>query len=76
MAGQTGFQTRVIYNNNILKTGTSLKLNKKRYGNVKTDYLIVSGSVMGPAKRQVVITAPLRESKKQTKKEFEFIDLR
>jgi large subunit ribosomal protein L3 len=76
MAGQTGFQSRVIYNNKILTAGTELKLDRKRYGNVKTDYLILSGSVMGPVKRQVVITAPLRESKKQTKKSFEFIELR
>ena len=76
MAGQTGFQTRVIYNNKILTTGTGLKLDKKRYGNVKTDYLIVNGSVMGSAKRQVVITAPLRKSKRQDKRELEFIELR
>ncbi len=76
MAGQTGYQTRVIYNNKILSTGTGLDKIFKNYGTVKSDYLIIEGSVMGPAKRQVVITAPLRASKKQEKKNYEFVELR
>ena len=63
---------RIIYNNNIVDIGKPenkkwLK-NLKNFGNIKTDYVIVRGSVQGPAKRQLLITAPLRETKKQIKK--------
>jgi ribosomal protein L3 len=47
----------------------------KNFGNVKTDYIIVQGSIQGPAKRQLLITSPLRKSKKQIKKNFEFIEV-
>jgi len=81
-AGQLGMFTRSIYNNKIIALGNSLddygkKLKGiKNFGNIKTDYIIVRGSVQGPAKRQLVITTPLRESKKQLKKNFELIELR
>jgi large subunit ribosomal protein L3 len=79
-AGQLGMFTRVTYNNKIMDMGKSedkkeLK-NIKNYGNIKTDYIIVSGSVQGPAKRQLVITAPLRGTKKQLKKNYELLGLR
>ncbi|MFA4953592.1 MAG: 50S ribosomal protein L3 [Candidatus Pacearchaeota archaeon] len=81
MAGQMGMFTRIIYNNKIIDLGKSsdrkidLK-NIKNYGNVKTDYVIVNGSVQGPAKRQLIMSAPLRVSKMQKKKQFEFLELR
>ncbi|MCK5043667.1 50S ribosomal protein L3 [Candidatus Pacearchaeota archaeon] len=79
-AGQLGMFTRLTYNNKIMDMGKSedkkeLK-NIKNYGNIKTDYLIVAGSVQGPAKRQLVITAPLRGTKKQLKKNYELLGLR
>ena len=77
-AGQLGMFTRVIYNNKIIDLGKAedkLK-NIKNYGNINTDYIIVRGSIQGPSKRQLLITAPLRETKKQTKKAFELIELR
>ncbi len=79
MAGQLGMFTRVIYNNKIIDLGKSsdkeLK-NIKNFGDIKTDYIIVAGSVQGSAKRQLLITAPLRETKKQAKKNFELLELR
>ncbi len=78
MAGQLGMFTRVNYNQKIIDLGKAedkLK-NIKNYGDIKTDYLIVAGSVQGPAKRQLLITAPLRGSKKQLKKKYEFIELK
>jgi len=80
MAGQLGMFTRIIYNNKIIDIGKSenknwLK-NIKNFGNVKTDYLIINGSVQGVSKRQLLITAPLRKTKKQQKKNYEFIELR
>tara|TARA_Y100000310_G_scaffold167546_2_gene167349 strand:+ start:496 stop:1437 length:942 start_codon:yes stop_codon:yes gene_type:complete len=76
-AGQLGMFTRVIYNNKIIDLGKSENkfINVKNFGNVKTDYIIVQGSIQGPAKRQLLITSPLRKSKKQIKKNFEFIEV-
>ncbi len=54
---------------------TKLK-NIKKYGDIKTDYIIVKGSVQGPSKRQLIITAPLRETKKTKKQNFELVGLR
>lgn len=85
MAGQLGMFTRIIYNNKIIEIGKSnseeinkkIKLNGiKNFGDIKTDYLIVKGSIQGPAKRQLIITAPLRETKKQLKKNFELLEIR
>jgi large subunit ribosomal protein L3 len=80
MAGQLGMFTRVLYNNKIIELGKAedkkeLK-NIKNFGNVKTDYLVVKGSIQGPPKRQLLITAPLRETKKTSKINYEFIELR
>jgi large subunit ribosomal protein L3 len=46
------------------------------FGKISGDYILVMGSVQGPAKRQLVITQPLRATKKQSKKNYEFIELR
>jgi large subunit ribosomal protein L3 len=82
MAGQMGYFTRVVYNNKIVLIGKineediNMKGGFKKFGNIKNDYLIVQGSIQGPVKRQLLITTPLRASKKQTKKNYEFIELR
>ena len=78
MAGQLGMFTRAVYNNKIIGLGKAEDKFKgiKNYGDVKTDYVIVQGSVQGPSKRQVVLTQALRPTKKQTKKNYEFIELR
>jgi len=78
MAGQLGMFTRVVYNNKIVDLGKSENKfkNIKNYGDVKTDYMIVAGSIQGSAKRQLLITAPLRETKKQKKKNYELEELR
>ena len=72
-----GMFTRVIYNNKVIDIGKAEGKfkNMKNYGDVNNDYLIVAGSVQGPAKRQLLITAPLRGTKKQSKKNFEFIGI-
>jgi len=79
MAGQLGMFSRVVYNNKIIEIAKSSEkpiTNLKNYGNIKTDYLVVKGSVQGPAKRQLLITSSLRETKKTKKKNYEFIELR
>jgi len=81
MAGQTGFFTRVCYNNKIISIGKISEKNInpqegfRHYGKIKTDYIIVKGSVPGPAKRQLLLTEALRPSKKQSKKNYEFIEI-
>ena len=84
MAGQLGMFTRITYNKSIIDLGNSQEKGKgekklkniKNYGDIYTDYLIVSGSVQGPAKRQLLVTSPLRETKKQAKKSYELMELR
>jgi large subunit ribosomal protein L3 len=78
MAGQTGFFTRVVYNNKIVDLGKAENnfKNIKNYGDIKTEYLILRGSIQGPSKRQIVLTKSLRPTKKQLKKDYEFIELR
>jgi len=77
-AGQLGMFTRIIYNNKIIDIGESQNKfkNLKNFGDIKTDYIIVSGSVQGPSKRQLIISSPLRETKKQLKKNYELVELR
>jgi large subunit ribosomal protein L3 len=81
-AGQMGFFTRVVYNTKIVFVGDIKEKNInpgegfKNFGKIKTDYLIVRGSVQGPEKRKLLITAPLRPTMVHTKKNYEFIELR
>jgi large subunit ribosomal protein L3 len=78
MAGQLGMFSRVVYNNKILEIGKSedreLK-GIKNFGDVKTDYVIVKGSVQGSAKRQLIITSALRETKKTKKRDYEVLEI-
>ena len=77
-AGQLGMFTRVIYNNKIIDMGKAEGKfrNIKNFGDVKTDYILVAGSVQGPAKRQILVTAPLRQTKKQVKKNYDLLEIR
>ena len=81
-AGQTGYHTRVCYNSLILEIGNVKEkdINPKggfgHYGVVKSDYIILKGSVPGPQKRGVVITQALRPTKFMAKKKFEVLELR
>jgi large subunit ribosomal protein L3 len=82
MAGQTGFFSRVVYNSKAINKGKisekdiNPKSGFKHYGKIKTDYLILRGSVQGPVKRQLIITHSIRGTKKQSKKNFEFLEIR
>jgi len=81
MAGQMGLHTRVNYNKKVIGIGKSSEKdvnlkNIKNYGDIKTDYIIVHGSVQGPSKRQLLITKALRPSKMQTKKQYELLELK
>ncbi len=81
MAGQLGMFTRTLVNSKIVDIGKvtedkSFLKNIKNYGNLKTNYIIVTGSIQGPSKRQLIITAPSREDKKTKKKKYELIDVK
>jgi len=81
-AGQTGYHNRMTYNNLILETGkiSEKDINKKggfeHYGVIKTEYMILKGSIPGPKKRGLVITPAIRPSKIMGKKKFEVLELR
>jgi len=80
-AGQTGYHSRVSYNNLILQVGkiAEKNINPKsgfhKYGNIKTDYLVLKGSVPGPKKRGVLITTAQRPTKTRSKRQYEVIEL-
>ena len=82
MAGKMGYHNRVVYNNLILQIG---KISEKdinndsgfhKYGKIKTDYLIVRGSIPGTKKRGLVITPSIRPTRFQARKKFEVTELR
>jgi large subunit ribosomal protein L3 len=82
MAGQMGFFTRTVYNRKIVLIGNveendiNLGEGFRHFGKIKGDYLILFGSVQGPKKRQLLITSSLRPTTGQTKKKYEFMELR
>ena len=78
MAGQIGMFTRIMLNNKILDIGKAEDKFKDilNFGDVKTDYLLATGSVQGPAKRQLIATVTLRPTKKQLKKNYELLEIR
>lgn len=79
MAGQLGMFTRIHYNGKIITLGKikekdiNPKSGWQNYGNILTEYAVVTGSIPGPQKRQILLTLPVRRSKKQDKKNYEFI---
>lgn len=83
MAGQMGFFTRVQYNNKILGIGkemSELKGEKARkeiegYGFLNMPYCMLKGSIAGPKKRQLMLTAALRPKKKTSKQNLEVVEL-
>lgn len=63
--GKIGYHQRTEFNKLALKIGTNPnEVNPKggflHYGNIKADYILVKGSVPGPAKRLVTLTDALR----------------
>lgn len=64
--GQHGYHTRTEYNKAILKVGSdgndvTPKGGFLRYGPVKGDYILLKGSIPGPAKRIIRFTTPRRQ---------------
>lgn len=68
-AGQTGYHQRTQYNNLLMKISDNpeeinVEGGYKHYGNVKTSYILVKGSVPGPQKRLVTLLHTARKAKK------------
>ncbi len=80
-AGQLGMHTRLSYNQKIIDIAkiSEKNINPKegwhKFGNIKTEYIIVRGSVPGPAKRQMLVTRALRKTKSGDKKNYEFLKI-
>lgn len=69
MSGQMGYHTRTEYNKQIFVLDDDVsKINPKggfvKYGEVKTTYLLIKGSVGGPRKRLVRFCLPIRKDEK------------
>ncbi len=73
--------TRVHYNLKLITLGKikekdiNPNYGWKNYGKINSEYGVVSGSVQGPEKRQVLLTFALRPTRKQEKKNYEFVKL-
>lgn len=72
-AGQRGLHRRTEYNKRVLSVSTSdenpitPKGGFKHYGEVKSDYIVVRGSVQGPPKRFIKLRFGIRLGNKKTK---------
>jgi large subunit ribosomal protein L3 len=71
-AGQTGYHQRIEYNKWLLMIGDdpskiNVKSGFRHYGNIKNPYILLKGSVFGPAKRLIKLTQALRPDPKKPK---------
>ncbi|MBI2499278.1 50S ribosomal protein L3 [Candidatus Woesearchaeota archaeon] len=78
-AGQMGYHQRTEYNKqNLLIDSDPKKINPKsgflHYGLVKNQYIMLKGSIPGPAKRTIILT-PATRSKSQHQLEIKSINL-
>lgn len=67
-AGQLGFHRRTEYNKRILKIGSNgyevvPAGGFPRYGIIRSDYVLIKGSIMGPPKAPIVLRYPIRPPK-------------
>ncbi|HLF53856.1 MAG TPA: 50S ribosomal protein L3 [Candidatus Nanoarchaeia archaeon] len=79
-AGQLGMFSRVIYNSKVVGSGTIAEKNINpvegfnHYGNIKSSYILLKGSVQGPQKRQILLTPSFRPTKSMMKKKYELME--
>ncbi len=76
VAGKMGYHSRTEYNKHLLKIGNKPaevmpKGDFLNYGKVKTDYILIKGSVMGSKKRAIILTTPRRENKRLIPQQLE-----
>jgi len=75
-AGQTGFNQRTEYNKQVVKIGEEGKdVTPKggflRYGEIKAQYVMLSGTVPGPARRAITLRLGVRGSADTTPPKFD-----
>ncbi len=81
VAGQMGMFSRITNNQMVLSSGSIKEkdINPgtgfRHYGKIKTNYILVKGSVHGVQKRAVLLTPAFRPSKEVSKKKFEFQEI-
>jgi large subunit ribosomal protein L3 len=81
MSGQHGYFHRTTSNLKILDIGKTeqkdinLKTGFEHFGNIKTDYIIIKGNVAGPEKSCLILTSPLRETKKTKKQNYQLVKI-
>jgi len=67
-AGKMGYHQRTEYNKLLLKIAKPEDVNQKggikHYGEIKSDCILMKGSIAGAAKRPIILTAPRRANKK------------
>ncbi len=78
--GKFGYHLRTEYNKKCLKISDNPEeINPKggfvRVGEVKNDYLLIEGSVVGSRKRPITLTLPVRPRKKNIKKDITYVSL-
>lgn len=78
-SGKMGFHNRTEYNKLVMKLGDSPQdVNVKggflRYGNLKSSYLLVKGSLGGASKRLIIFNKAIRPNKKLAMKEMPLIE--
>ncbi len=81
-AGQLGMFTRIQRNMKLITLGNATQMPQitpssgfTNYGIIKGDFVIVQGSVPGPQKRQLLLTASSRPTKKLARRKFEFVEV-
>jgi large subunit ribosomal protein L3 len=78
--GQMGYHTRTEYNKQILRIGTKPEEVNPRgafphYGNVKSTYIMIKGSVFGSQKRAIVFTKPIRQKAPESIPTINYVSL-
>lgn len=71
MAGQMGFHQRTEYGKRVLMIGSASPENPfppkgkfERFGVIRTDYIVLRGSIQGPPKRLIVLRSSIRSRAK------------
>jgi large subunit ribosomal protein L3 len=78
--GQTGYHQRTEFNKRVMQIGKDGKLVTPEggilnYGVVRNDYIIIKGSVPGPAKRMIRLRPAIRQKKQLPAPELTYISL-
>ncbi len=78
--GKMGNHLRTEYNKQILQIGEDGKAvtpkgGVNRYGVIKNNYLLVHGSIAGPKKATILLTAAIRSNKKRIKEAYQIASI-